>query len=345
MEEINNKLDEISDLTDHYLVRSKKNSDHYFEDFIKTATIIKGVTSEKEFEFWCSEKMLLKQQVFAEKTFIQYAVETSVSRYFGEKFPTDFKVETKINPNNEKDVDCQFQDNGFTFNVEVKCSDFISKEKIENKDGYKYGTVGRLPDRGKDAIETISSALDEGLTIKGESIKPHLASKNMDNNLKDFLESAHDKFDPTPKENEINILLVGCDDDRDIQNWFNYLWAEQGLFTDQSFADRDKYKNVDLVVFTNLYFKQNKYFDKTVNDCWTLDKSFNLIFGNPYRHLQKEDGIKHFMKLLPNYTEELGKYIVPGDVPEYVKNTCRISWFVKDDLEKKQGLYLFNEKE
>jgi hypothetical protein len=342
MDEINNKLDIISKLDDHYLVKARINANHYLEDFINASKIMKDVLSEKEFEFWCTEKMLLKQQPFAEKKFIQYASETSVARYFGEKFPTDFKVETKINPNNDKDVDCQFQDNGFTFNVEVKCSDFVSKEKIENKEGFKYGTVGRLPDRGKEAIEAVSSALDEGLTIKEEPKKPHLASKNMDNNLKDFLELAHDKFDPTPKEKEINILLVGCDDERDMQNWVNYLWADQGLFTEQSFADRERYKNVDLVVFTNLYFKHNKYYEKKVDNCWSLDKSFNLIFGNPYRHLQKEAGIKHFMELLPNYTEELGNYNVPGDAPDYVKSSVIIPWFVKDNLEKTQGIYLFN---
>lgn len=345
MKEINDKIDSISTVSDHYLVKGKGLGHNYYNEFIDTVKIVKPLLTVKEFEFWCTEKMLIKNQPFNEKTFIQYAVETSVARYFGEKFPTDFKVETKINPNNDKDVDCQFHDNGIKFNVEVKCSDFVSKEKIENKDGFKYGAVGRLPDRGKEAIETISAALDEGLTIKGEPQKPHLESKNMDNNLKDFLELAHDKFDPTPNENEVNILIVGCDDDRDIQNWFNYLWEEQGLFTEQSFADRDKYKNVDLVVFTNLYFKHNKYFDKQVKNCWTLDKSFNLIFGNPFRHLQKEASIKYFMKILPNFTEELGAYKVPGDAPDYVKNSVRIPWFIKDNLEKQQNIYLFTEKE
>jgi len=279
-----------------------------------------------------------------EKTFIQYAVETSTVSYFGERFPIDFKVEAKINPINDKDVDCQFIDGKFKYNIEVKCSDFVSKETIDNQDAFKYGTIGRLPDRGKEAIETISSALDEGLTKKGEQTKPHLESKNMDNNLKDFLELAHEKFDPTPKENEINVLLIGCDDERDMQNWFNYLWAEQGLFTEQSFANKDNYKNVDLVVFTNLYFKHNKYFNKELQNFWSLEKSFNLIFGNPYRHSQKEAGIKHFMGILPNFTTELGQYKVSGDAPDYVKGSVKIPWFVRDNLEKKQEVFFFGER-
>lgn len=345
MEEITKRLNEISNIPNHYFSIAQKNSHHYFDEFIETASILSGVLSDKEFDFWCTEKMLLKDQKFNDKTFIQYAVETSVARYFGEKFPTDFKIETQINPNNKKDVDCQFQDNGFKFNVEVKCSDFISKEKIQNKEGIKYETIGRLPDRGEKAIDIISAALDENSKTKGEKKMPHLKSKNMDNNLKDFLELAHNKFDPTPKENEVNILLVGCDDERDIQNWFNYLWAEKGLFTEHSFAEKNNYKNVDLVVFTNLYFKHNRYFDKKVNNSWSLDKSFNLILGNPYRHLKKEEGIKHFMNILPNYTVELGEYVVPGDVPDAVKNSVRIPYFVKEHLEKEKGLFFFNVNE
>jgi hypothetical protein len=322
-------------------VKAKSTGHEYFTDFLEAGRILKGVLSFKEYEMWCTEKMLLRQQPFAEKTFIQYSVETSVVRFFSEMFPAEFKAEAKINPNNQKDVDCQFIDSGFKYNVEVKCSDFISKEEIDSQDAYKFETVGRLPDKGESAIREISQALNEAHAKKEEGLKPHLDLKKMDNNLKDFLELAHKKFDPTPKEEEVNILLVGCDDDRDIQNWFNYLLAEQGLFTKHPFADNTKYKNVDLVVLTNLYFKHNRYFDKQVKNSWTLENSFNLIFGNPYRHIQKENAIKHFMNLLPNFTQELQSYQVPGDAPDFVKNVVKIPWFVKDNLEKNQGKFLF----
>lgn len=345
MKEITDKLDNISTIADHYLVKARGMGHNYYSEFLEAAKILKPLLTEKEFEFWCVEKMLLKQQTFAEKTFIQYAVETSVVRFFGEKYPTDFKVEAKINPSNDKDVDCQFLDNGYTFNVEVKCSDFVSKEKIDSKDAFKFSTIGRLPDRGEDAKKVVSSAIDEGLTKKGEPLKPHLSSKNMDNNLKEFLELTHEKVNPTPNENEVNVLVVGCGDERDIQNWVNYLWAPEGLFTSQSFADRTKYNNVDFVVLTNQYFKHNKYFDKRVIDCWSIENCFNLIFPNPYRRLQKENAMKHFISICPNYSEEISKYVVPGEVPNYVKDSVKVSWFVKDNLEKTQDKYLFETKE
>ena len=97
MDEINIIINEILNLTDHYLVRARAESSHYFNEFIIAAQIMKNVMTNDEFENWCAEKMLLKQQTFAEKAFIQYAVETSAARYFAEKHNENFKVEAKIN--------------------------------------------------------------------------------------------------------------------------------------------------------------------------------------------------------------------------------------------------------
>ena len=344
MEEINKQLDTILNLTDHYLVKSRQDKSHYYDEFLETAAILKSVMTDKEFKFWLTEKMLIKQQAFLPKTFIQYAVETATVRYFAEKHNENLKVEAKINPNNDKDVDVQFTDKSNLYNIEVKCSDFVAKEAIDSQDAFKYETVGRIPDR-QETKEVISKALDEGMEKKGEQTKPHLDAKNMDNNLKGFLELAHEKFNPTTNENEVNILLVGCDDERDIQKWHYYLFADQGLFTSESYADRTKYNNVDLVVFTNQYFKQNEYYSKKVKNSWTLEKSFNLVFSNPFRQLQKEKAIKNFLDIFPHYTWGLCSYSVPGDAPSYVKDSVRISWFVKDNLEKTKGIYLFNEND
>lgn len=344
MEEINKQLDTLTNLADHYLVKARQEKNHYFDEFLEAATILKSVMTKKEFKFWLAEKMLIKQQAFLPKTFIQYAVETATVRFFAEKHNNNLKFEAKINPTNDKDVDLQFTDKSFTYNIEVKCSNFVAKEEADSEDAYKYETVGRIPDR-QETKEVISKAIDEGLKIKGEQTKPHIEAKNMDNNLKGFLELADEKYNPTPNEDEVNILLVGCDDERDIQKWHYYLFAEQGLFTPESFADRNKYRNVDLVVFTNQYFKNNNYFSKKVRNSWTLERSFNLVFSNPFRQLQKEKAIKNFLDIFPHYTWDLYSYSVPGDAPTYVKDSIRISTFVKVNLEKTKGIYLFNENE
>lgn len=76
MKEILDKLDNITNLNEHYLVKAKTSGHSYFTEFLEAADIIRPLLTPKEFEYWCLEKMLLKQQPFAEKTFIQYAVET-----------------------------------------------------------------------------------------------------------------------------------------------------------------------------------------------------------------------------------------------------------------------------
>lgn len=330
-------------IPDHYLVIAQNRSNTYYSEFLEAGQIMANLLNEKEFALWTNEKMLLRGKIFQEKTFIQYAIETAVVRFFGERFPKDFKVEAKINPNNDKDVDCQFVDGEFTYNVEVKCSDFVAKEKIDKQDAFKYGTIGRLPDRGEKAIETLKTALDQGSKIKGELPKAHVGLRNMDNNLKDFLLLAHEKFNPTSSEKEVNILIVGCDDAHDVQNWVNYLYAEQGLFTQQSFADRRTYQNVDLVILTNQYYKQNRFYNKNVSGCWTLENSFNIIMVNPARRLKKTEAIQHFTILIPHYGNELGNYVVPGNAPDFVKESVIISNFVKEYLEEQNGIYLFDE--
>jgi hypothetical protein len=341
MQELINRVNSISSLTAHYLVRAQGSGHPYFTDFLHAGVVLKQALTPGEFTFWCAEKMLLKQQPFNEKTFIQYAVETTVVRYFGERFPTDFRVEAKINPDNDKDVDCVFVDGGFTFNVEVKCSDFKAKEKVDSQDAFKYETVGRLPDRGQEAMAAISAALNEGLAKQGEVTKPHLNAKNMDNSLKDFLESAHEKFGAPTGDTNLNVLVVGCGDAEDMQQWSNYLLAGEGLFTRTPFADSSKYQNVDLVVLTNQYDKHSRFFEKNVSNSWSLGEGFNLMFGNPYRPSLKAAAFKHFMSVLPNFTDELSAYQVPGSAPDFVKDARRIPWFVKDNLEKRQGRYLF----
>lgn len=344
MIELTSKIDEISKITDHYLVKAKSINSSYFNEFLEAAAILKTLLTKKEFEFWCTEKMLLKPSPFAGKAFIQNAVETSVVRFFGEKFPANFKVEVKVNPHNDKNVDCQFLDNGYKFNIEVKCSDFVSKEEIDNTDAFKFGTIGRLQDRGEKVFKTISSALDVGLAQKGEPLKLHLRLRKMDNNLKDFLESAHEKFNPVPNESEVNILIVGCDDCMDVQDWMNYLWAPRGLFTEYSFSDFTKYSNVDMVVLTNQYFKHNKFYDKRVIDCWSIEEGFNLISSNPRRLKSKEVAMKHFIKLMPNFSKKLEEYKVPGNLANDIANPSKVIDFIKENLEAKQNKYLFEEK-
>lgn len=325
----------------HYLRIAKESGNNYFNEFIDSISKIKEYLSPKDFRILWDDKMQLNKMKFNEIPFIQSACELSVATYFCEK--DDFNVEVKVNPENKKDIDVQFKSNGFTYNIEVKCASFKKKEEVQKSDSFKYQSQGRLSNMNNSMI-MISNTIDEGLTNKGESLKAHEVLKNMDNNLMDFLKSAHQKFNPDSKENEINILLVGCDNPEDMQSWVGYLTASKGLFTRDSFENPKNYNNVDIVVFTNLYFKHKAFNGKLIENSWNLDQSLNLSLVSPYRKKDKRDGILNFHNELINYNEQIDEFVVPGDAPDHVKEVVRIPYFVRYFLEQKQSIYLFEKK-
>ncbi len=327
---------------EHYLIKQSASQHIYWEAFRNVAKLFYNYMTKNDFNDWCKNKMLIKDHKFECKTFIQSAVETAVCNFFLNKYPESTCFEAKVNPNNKKDVDVRVIEGDYTFNVEVKCAKYSNKEKIDSKEGFKFVASGRIPNRN-DIYKEISNAMDQGLANNNQPKGVYYEAKNMDNNLKDFLESAHKKFNPISSDKEVNILFVGCNDCHDIENWFHYLYAYQGLFTNESFADNNKYSNVDLVVFSNLYYKHHDYFNKNIEAHWSLEKksTFSLIFCNPFRKNDKKDAIMKFNEIFPNYSNELCKYQVPGPADDYINNTMKITYFVKDELEKKRGIHLF----
>lgn len=323
----------------HYLQIAKSLKSNYLDEFIIAANNLKKVLAANSYELFWNEKMQLNKSEFNEKAFIQGACEVAVANHFYDR--QEFKIEAKVNPSNNKNVDCQFKSNGFTYNIEVKCASFDSKEIVQNNDSFKFQTFGRVADRNK-IFDEISKALDEGLTIQGKPLRAHEELKNMDNNLKDFLESAHEKFNPTCPETEVNILLIGCDDPADMQSWLNYLFANEGLLTDNSFSDSSKYNNVDLVILTNLYFKHKSFERKQLRNSWSLEETLNFVFYNPLRARMKEMAVTNFFTHeIKNYTLDLQKFNVAGSAPEDVKNAVRVPHFVIDHLERKEKIHLF----
>lgn len=325
----------------HYLRIASELGHEYLNELLVALNQLQRILPPKDFKLIWNDKLQLNKKNFHEKNFIQGACEIAVANYFATK--SKFRIEAKVNPNNNKDVDCQFTAKDFTYNIEVKCASFDAKEAVENTDSFKFQTLGRL-DNKDEIIALLAKALDEGLTNQGKRLKKHSELKNMDNNLKDFLISANQKFNPDCNESEINILLVGGNDPADLQCWIGYLFATAGLFTDDSYTDVENYQYVDLVIFTNLYFKHKDFFKKTTSNSWSLENSFNLYFENPFRAQEKREGIDNFYYEMKNYNLEFNEFEVPGEAPNEVKEAVKIPHFVIDYLEKKQNIYLFEEK-
>lgn len=278
----------------------------------------------------CFKKLGLKLNNISEKAYIQAAVELTVCAHFARFFPEGFVYEEKVNP--PKDVDCSVRVEGFKYNVEVKCADFSKKHAIDNGDGFKIGSLGRLSD-----YDDLVANLENLFSSDGHVLS---RQRHMDNNLKDFLISAHEKFAPTTHDNELNILVVGCDDAMDMQKWKSYLYGSQGLFTLDSYTDTSAYDRVDLVLLTNLYHRHKDPVTKDkLSGQWDLIEAFCILCENP-KSLKPDETFLEFSRTVRHHNNELHNHTVEGEAPEFILEGLAIPSYVVDHLQAK-GIYYF----
>lgn len=276
------------------------------------------------------KKLDLESGAIAEHSYIQSAVELTVCAHYARFYPEFFIYEEKVN--RPKDVDCTVRVGDYKYNLEVKCADFRKKEAVDGAEGFKIGSLGRL-----DEYPELLQNLQEVFSAGGHKLSEQ---RHMDNNMKDFLMSAHEKFSNEPSDTELNVLIVGCDDAMDMQKWHSYLYGVQGLFTSESYADRSAYQKVDMVVLTNLYHRHKDPAAKDkLSGHWRLSEAFCLLCANP--DSTKPGQISYeFSKTLRHYNNEWNDYLEGDDEPDFILKGIGIPAFVADQLQAK-GHYYF----
>ena len=323
----------------HYLSIALSEMPFYYEGFLQSINNIKSFLSNKQFTDLMKNKLFLtRKKEFIEEQYIQAACELTVNSYFANKYPKSFQYEYKVNKNSNKDVDLFFQDKIYKYNIEVKCPSFNDKKSYKKEGSIEVITPIRSKNKYMlyDTIETLKKQVKYNTC--GQNMLIH--QKNMDNNLKDFLISAHKKFDSNIIANSLNILVVCCDDDLDIQNWYNYLFSNQGLFTQNSFTKPEEYSNVDIIVLTSLFHNHFKFHRKgSLENHWKMDKSFNLIYNKPNLPCEKKDAFYHFMEILPNYNKEISEFKRPAKRKKIEFEMLFIHSFSVDYLEPKGILH------
>jgi hypothetical protein len=257
---------EVKNANNTYLY--SKDSNEYFVGLMSSLNSISPYLSASQFK-----KLKLDLQInnseFDEPTYLQAACETSVCASIEKLYPSTFLYEHKVNP--PKDVDCAFSFENFNFNVEIKCPDYTRGEKIDNSNSFRIGAFGRF--------EEYQSIFENTASLLNSDEKPLLKKIHMDNKLKDFLISAHGKFNSNSGSNTLNVLWVCCDTAMDMQDWFFYMYGSKGLFMTDSYHPQTEYENVDVVVLSNLYHRHKNYWGKEkITEHWSLCSSFNLIF-------------------------------------------------------------------
>lgn len=323
---------------------------NYFSDFIDLLQNIRKRMTENDTKELLFNKLQLNRSTFNENQYYQASTELCVIyhvfRLNEENFSYEKVVRDDVDQKRGKQPECTTKtEEGFVFNVEAKSPE-RNKEKIPESESNRIyvANVGRADT--KDAAINQFNMIKNDLESCNENLEV-LSKKSDDNKLKDYLYSAGEKFPTEMNDNEVNVLFVSLDTVHEIQEYVNFLCFNMGLFTKGSFADIEKYKNVDLVVFTNSHYRQKKH--DNINGCaWWLNDGFNFLTFNPHADLKsKQKPLSYFACNISNYNKQIYEYKVPAtpETPQDLLDSLRIASFVKQQLEEKEGVYLFQKKE
>ena len=143
----------------------------------------------------------------------------------------------------------------------------------EDTEGIKLFVAERFPNKDSYIKMTkfIESNIRDGQTAKN--------IERLDNKLKDYLISAHKKF-PISNSQNFNILVVALDIIQDMDEWYSYLFGDNGAFTNKTYIT-DVYSNVDAVLLTNVqHGHMADDVDLNIN-CWALENYISLLFLDP----------------------------------------------------------------
>lgn len=321
----------------------------YFKDFVLLLCDISKRMTEEDTRDLLFNKLQLNRNTFNENQYYQSATELCVIYHVytlnKAYFNYEKVVRDDVDQKKGKQPECTTKtDEGFVFNVEAKSPERSQKQETDSGVEFIYvANVGRADT--KDIADNQFNILKSDLESCNENLKV-LSKKSNDNKLKDYLYSAGEKFPPISSDNEVNVLFVSLDTVQEIQDYVNFLCFNKGLFTKGSFADIEKYKNVDLVVFTNSYYRQKKH--DNINGCaWWLNDGFNFLIRNPFSDFKKKEiALSYFANSISNYNNQISKYNVPAspETPQDLLDSLRISSFVKQKLEEQDNIYLFQKK-
>ncbi|MCR5319306.1 MAG: hypothetical protein K6E22_13860 [Treponema sp.] len=321
----------------------------YFKDFVLLLCDISKRMTEEDTKDLLFNKLQLNRNTFNENQYYQSATELCVIyhvfRLNEENFSYEKVVRDDVDQKRGKQPECTTKtEEGFVFNVEAKSPERSKNQTLKTGINTIFvANIGRADT--KDAAESQFNMLKNDLESCNDNLKV-LSRKSDDNKLKDYLYSAGEKFPPIANENEVNVLFVSLDTICEIQGYVNFLFFNKGLFTKSPFADIEKYTNVDMVIFTNSYYRQKNH--DNINGCaWWLNDGFNFLTFNPHADFKrKEKALSYFASNISNFNKQIECYRVPAtpETPQDLLDSFRISSFVKQKLEEQDNIFLFQKK-
>lgn len=263
----------------HPLARAASDGNRYWNDFLQVTEDYKKTLSEREYNSYL-DKSRLDCEISMDQ-YLQFSSEVTVVDYIIRNY-SNFTNEPKYN--GKKNPECSFEYKGRIINIEVKCPDFTGRITQENLEGVKMYAAERFPNKDdyKDSKKFIETNLKEGYHLQ--------TIDRLDNKLKDYLISAHQKF-PISDLSNFNILVIAVDIIQDMDEWYSYFFGKNGAFTDNTYIE-DDYSNVDAVLITNV---QHGHMGPDVNlsvNCWELENYLSLLFLDPRK--QNTNGLGEY---------------------------------------------------
>lgn len=251
----------------HRLALSATLDNRYWQDFMRLNDDYVNILNKEEYKKFLAKSQLDKNITMPQ--YVQFAAETCVVYYIMRKFNAGFCYEPQYK--GEKNPECSFKYNDRIINIEVKTPDLTKRIMQENDDLVKLYCADRLP--RKDDLKHLSVYVEKHLNERVRQID------RLDNKLKDYLVSAHQKF-PKSENKYFNILVIALDIIKDLDEWYSYIFGSAGVFTSNSYI-REPFDNVDAIMLTDVQHGHIGGDFKIDVNLWDLNNYVSLLFLNP----------------------------------------------------------------
>jgi len=297
-------------------------SDMYLENLTDALNAISIVIKDSAFQDIIDHKLKLQSTEIDIKQCIQALCEITILSYFAKHYPSSFQYEPKLIVGSKKNPEMSFKIDDISVSIEAKCATYENREQLSDNNLHVHSHM--VPDK-----TTVKATLDLFNEVaKLGKYEGAQKMKNMNNNLKDYLTGANEKFNLASTDKDVNCLFVCCDDPNDLDIWVGYLYGYQGLFQNTKVFKPCEYELVDVLMLTNLYNKHKNPLAIGDVNVFDLDTTFIVCFPNPRPKVTKAEAIIKLLTQIPNQTDAVCKTQVPGDAPQDIKDTTRISYFV-----------------
>lgn len=298
--ELEKVLGLIENADDNYPLKIAYKKQHrYYYDFVTVVKTFKQILSIKQFNELVDKFQLAKS--FNQQRYLQTVSEITILYYVLRYCNAEHNFIYEPKYNGGYNPECSFAYMDKTVNLEVKCPNLEKRIEIQNKNTLKIFPAERISQH-KEIINELSDIIKP--KIQDSAYSGVEEEKRLDNKLKDYLISSQKKF-PVSDNSNFNILAISLDIVSDLDEWYSYVFGNNGAFTHNSFIS-EKYDNVDAILLTTPACGHVRWEMYGKINVWSLEETVNILLLNPDREHSKTGDyyIKYGMSMFGELTKE-----------------------------------------